>query len=66
MFILWAVLLGALVGWVASIAMRTSTNEGILMDIAPVCSEQCPWQRYWVTTRLWIVSWLARLALLLL
>lgn len=34
MFILWAGLFGVLVGWVASLVMRTATNEGILIDIA--------------------------------
>ena len=34
MFILWATLVGALLGWVASVVMRTDTSEGILMDIA--------------------------------
>jgi uncharacterized membrane protein YeaQ/YmgE (transglycosylase-associated protein family) len=33
MFILWAMLFGALIGWVASVVMRTDTSEGILMDI---------------------------------
>ena len=33
MFILWAMLFGALIGWVASFVMRTDTSEGILMDI---------------------------------
>ena len=32
--ILWAVLFGTLIGWVASIVMRTDTSEGILLDIA--------------------------------
>ena len=34
MFILWAMLLGALIGWVASLLTRTETSEGILIDIA--------------------------------
>ena len=34
MFILWAMLFGALIGWIASVFMRTDTSEGILMDIA--------------------------------
>ena len=34
MFILWAMLFGALIGWIASVVMRTDTSEGILMDIA--------------------------------
>lgn len=34
MFIFWALLVGAFVGWVASLVMRTDTSEGILMDIA--------------------------------
>jgi uncharacterized membrane protein YeaQ/YmgE (transglycosylase-associated protein family) len=34
MSILWAVLFGALIGWVASIVMRTETSEGIWIDIA--------------------------------
>ena len=34
MFILWAVLVGALIGWIGSVAMRTDTSEGILLDIA--------------------------------
>lgn len=34
MFIFWAVLLGALIGWLASVAMRTNSNEGIVIDIA--------------------------------
>jgi uncharacterized membrane protein YeaQ/YmgE (transglycosylase-associated protein family) len=33
MFILWAMLFGALIGWIASVIMRTDTSEGILMDI---------------------------------
>ena len=33
MFILWAMLFGALIGWVSSVVMRTDTSEGILMDI---------------------------------
>ena len=32
--ILWAVLFGTLIGWVASIVMKTDTSEGILLDIA--------------------------------
>jgi uncharacterized membrane protein YeaQ/YmgE (transglycosylase-associated protein family) len=34
MAILWAVILGALIGWIASIVMRTGTSEGIWLDIA--------------------------------
>ena len=34
MFILWATLFGALIGWIASVVRRTDTSEGILMDIA--------------------------------
>ena len=34
MFILWAVVVGALIGWIGSLAMRTDTSEGILMDIS--------------------------------
>ena len=34
MFILWAMLFGALIGWIASLVMRTDTSEGIVMDIA--------------------------------
>ena len=34
MFIIWAVMFGASIGWIASIAMRTDTSEGILLDIA--------------------------------
>ena len=34
MSILWAVMFGALIGWVASIVMRTDTSEGIWIDIA--------------------------------
>ena len=34
MFILWAMLVGALIGWIGSLAMRTDTSEGILIDIA--------------------------------
>lgn len=34
MFILWAVLVGALIGWIGSFSMRTDTSEGIPMDIA--------------------------------
>ena len=33
MSILWAVLFGALIGWIASIVMRTDTSEEILLDI---------------------------------
>ena len=34
MFIVWAMLLGALIGWIVSLVMRTDTSEGILLDIA--------------------------------
>jgi uncharacterized membrane protein YeaQ/YmgE (transglycosylase-associated protein family) len=34
MSILWAVMFGALIGWAASIVMRTDTSEGIWIDIA--------------------------------
>jgi uncharacterized membrane protein YeaQ/YmgE (transglycosylase-associated protein family) len=34
MSVLWAVMFGALIGWVASIVMRTDTSEGIWLDIA--------------------------------
>ena len=34
MFILWAVLVGALIGWIGSLAIRTDTSAGILMDIS--------------------------------
>ena len=34
MFIFYAMLFGALIGWIASVFMRTDTSEGILMDIA--------------------------------
>ena len=34
MFILWAMLFGALIGWIASVVKRTDTSGGILMDIA--------------------------------
>ena len=33
MFIVWAMLLGALIGWIGSVVMRTDTSEGILLDI---------------------------------
>jgi uncharacterized membrane protein YeaQ/YmgE (transglycosylase-associated protein family) len=33
-FLIWAILLGALIGWVSSVVTRTPTNEGILIDIA--------------------------------
>ena len=32
--ILWAVLFGALIGWIASIVTRRDTSEGIWLDIA--------------------------------
>ena len=34
MFLLFAILFGAVIGWVASLVTRTATSEGILMDIA--------------------------------
>ena len=34
MFILWAMLFGALIGWISSLVMRTDTSEGIALDIA--------------------------------
>ena len=34
MSILWAVIFGALIGWVASIVWKTDSSEGILLDIA--------------------------------
>jgi uncharacterized membrane protein YeaQ/YmgE (transglycosylase-associated protein family) len=34
MVILWAMLIGALIGWVSSLVTRTGTSEGILIDIA--------------------------------
>lgn len=34
MFILWAMLFGALIGWIGSLIMRTDTSEGILLDMA--------------------------------
>ena len=34
MFIVFATLLGALIGWVSSLVTRTDTNEGILIEIA--------------------------------
>ena len=34
MFIVWAMLVGALIGWIGSVVMRTDTSEGILLDIA--------------------------------
>lgn len=34
MYLFWAILFGVLVGWIASLAMRTGTTEGILLDIA--------------------------------
>lgn len=34
MFIFPAMLVGALIGWLASLIMRTDTPEGILIDIA--------------------------------
>ena len=32
--IVWGVLFGALLGWIASLVMKTDTSEGILLDIA--------------------------------
>ena len=57
MFILWAVLFGVLVGWAASLVMRTATNEGILIDIAAVCLGQFQWRHSSETMRLWTASW---------
>ena len=34
MAIVWGVLIGALLGWIASLVMKTDTSEGILLDIA--------------------------------
>ena len=34
MFVLWAMLFGALIGWIGSLVMRTDTSEGIALDIA--------------------------------
>lgn len=34
MFILFAIIFGALIGWIASVILRTDTSEGILIDIA--------------------------------
>ena len=34
MFIFYAMLFGALIGWIASVFMRTDRSEGILIDIA--------------------------------
>ena len=34
MSILWAIMFGALIGWVASIFLKTNTSKGILLDIA--------------------------------
>ena len=34
MFIFYAMLFGALIGWIASVFMRTDTSDGILIDIA--------------------------------
>lgn len=34
MFMLSAILVGALIGWIASLVLRTDTSEGILIDIA--------------------------------
>lgn len=34
MFIFWAMLVGALIGWITSLLMRTETSEGIIIDIA--------------------------------
>jgi len=34
MFIFLAMLVGALIGWLASLVTRTDTSEGILIDIA--------------------------------
>lgn len=33
MFILWAMLFGALIGWLSSVITRTDTSEGIFIDI---------------------------------
>ena len=33
-FIFWAMLFGALIGWIGSLIMRTDTSEGIVLDIA--------------------------------
>lgn len=32
--IFWSLLLGALIGWIGSLVMRTGSSEGILVDIA--------------------------------
>ena len=34
MSIIWAVIFGAFIGWVASLIMRTDTSAGIWLDIA--------------------------------
>lgn len=34
MFIFWAMLFGALIGWIGSLVMRTDTSAGILLDLA--------------------------------
>lgn len=34
MEIFWSLLLGALIGWIGSLVMRTNSSEGILVDIA--------------------------------
>ena len=31
---IWCLLFGAFIGWAASVAMRTPTSQGILIDIA--------------------------------
>ena len=59
MVILWALLFGALIGWVASVAMRAATNEGILLDIAAGMLGAIPMAALLETTQLWIASSLA-------
>lgn len=34
MSILWAAMFGTLIGWLASIVMKTDSSEGILLDMA--------------------------------
>ncbi len=34
MSIFFAMLFGALIGWIASLSMRTDTSEGIVVDVA--------------------------------
>ena len=37
MWLLWAFVIGAIVGWISSLVQRTSTAEGIMVDILSGC-----------------------------